>query len=85
MGRLYDINIKENSICLKIQPKLKNLTESTTREICNNIKSLIESIPIKIYNNNKLDCLLELNKMEEFYVPENIIQLDNSKSISALS
>ena len=74
-----------NTINLKIQPKLKNISENNTKEICENIKTLIKSVPIKIYTNNRLDYILEINKMEEHYVQDNIIQLDNSEAISVLS
>ena len=84
-SRLKDIMIKDNTINLKIQPKLKNISENNTKEICENIKTLIGSVPIKIYTNNRLDYILEINKMEEHYVQDNIIQLDNSEAIIVLS
>lgn len=84
-NRLQDLVIEDDKINMKVSPKLKNIGEATSKDICDNIKSLIDTVSIKIYTNNRLNCLLTINQMEEYYVPENIIYLDNSEAIASLS
>lgn len=84
-SRFRNLFIKNNTIELDLFPKLKNINECDTKEICNNIKNLVNTMPIKVYINNRLDNIMSIKDFEEHYIPENIIPLDNSEAISCLS